>query len=613
MMHPSLDSWRRACRLMQKENKRFTMYLQWYPFSNLSQEDWKTLKTERFYSTYIQDGSFILVDSMRYVTNGYLQKQGATFRPSVIVAPVLFLYLLAFGLEYARVFSDTRKGGICLYSGNLEKGQTHYRESYQKYIRERDALAGKYAHCIKTDITGFYQSINVDALLSEMQALSKNEFSSTDSLFIRGLLLYCGKGGFPTIQNHPTLSFLATRVYLNDIDNDLWKLLKEIKPIHSFDLIRYVDDLYIFFNLQDEDDLFAASNTIINAYADLLRDKGLSLKQEKLKVLTQIEVSASASTISAVDIAAEQIDKGIEIKDSAISELFTSIRKSIDDGSYTQDKLLSFIEEQFAQTVHPIPAIALFRHFLYKESELFQREDVISSIGALLEKGNIGFTFNTRELTLCLLHTRDEKLIKKMLNDLFLSKRRGLWSSVDFVIALTYLQERSMRHVDLMKAIKQNDPRLARYCSSYCKKKFLPEVISSEEENLINLLQNDMPAKIQYVNYLQNDCINNSLEKGAYFKSFFDRAAHHINKIERRVQNNWPYRKNELRSIFKEIEESKEILNEAAKLRRENPLIHASSEIIKESTYQDDIDENVNGLSSILKKKLSKLKQKHTT
>ncbi len=607
MMHPTLDSWQHACRSMQKENKRFTTYLQWYPFSNLSQKDWETLTAESFYSAYIQDGSFILAESMRYVTNGYLQKQGATFRPSVLVAPVLFLYLIAFGIEYARVLSDTREGGICLYSGNLEKGQMHYRESYQKYIRKRDRLAERYAHCIKTDITGFYQSINVDLLLSEMQALSNNQFSSTDSLFIRGLLLYCGRGGFPTIQNHPTLSFLATRIYLNDIDNALWKLLKEIKPIRSFDFIRYVDDLYIFFNLNDESDLFATSNTIINIYADLLRRKGLSLKQEKLKILAQKEVSASASTISAVDIAAEQIDKSIIMKDSAISELFNSIRESIDDGSYTQDKLLSFIEEQFALTVHTVPPIALFRRYLYKESELFQREDVVSSIGALLEKGNIGFTFNTRELTLCLLYTRDERLIKKMLNDLFLSKRRGLWSSVDFVIALTYLQERSMVHVDLMKAIKQKDPGLARYCSSYCKNKFLPEVVSPEEENLINLLQNDIPSKIQYMNYLQNDCTNNSLEKGAYFRSFFDRVAHHINRVEKRVNTTWPYREGHLLSIFKEIEKAEEILHKAAMLRRQNPLIHATSEIIKEPTYQVDIDVNVSDLYSLLKKKLSKL------
>lgn len=424
-MHPSFESWRLACVLVQKERSRLDKYLQWYPFSNLSKDDWESIKAEGFYSTYIKDGSFILVESMRFVTKGYMQKQGVTLRTSTLVAPVLFLYLLAFGLEYVRVFEDPRNEGVCLYSGNLKQEWIHYRKSYQAFVESKQFCSEKYEHCIKTDITNFFGSINVDMLLTEMQNCSDGQFSSTDALFIRALLLYCGNGGFPTIQNHPALSFLATQVYLSGIDVSLYKRLSHINGIRSFELVRYVDDLFIFFSLDAESDLITVSHAIVNVYADLLHNQGLALKQEKLKVMTPDEVRTSAVTISAVDFTGSDIDADFEIEDTTIVGLFSSIAKAIDEGDYSQDILLSSIEENFSQDELAIPAVMLFRQCLYKMPKVFQNGHIVSAISRVLSKGNVGFTFNTSELVLCLLHTRDEALVKQMLNNLFTVERDG--------------------------------------------------------------------------------------------------------------------------------------------------------------------------------------------
>lgn len=603
-MHPSFESWQLACVLVQKERSRLDKYLQWYPFSKLSKDDWETIKAEDFYSTYIKDGSFILVESMRFITKGYMQKQGMTLRASTLVAPVLFLYLLAFGLEYVRVFKDPRSEGVCLYSGNLKQEWIHYRKSYQAFVESKQFCSEEYEHCIKTDITNFFGSINVDMLLTEMQNCSDGQFSSTDALFVRGLLLYCGNGGFPTIQNHPTLSFLATQVYLSGIDVSLHERLSRINGISSFELIRYVDDLFIFFNLEDESGLMTTSHAIINIYADLLHNQGLALKQEKLKVMTPAEVRTSAVTISAVDFTGSDVDTDFKIGYKAIVDLFSSIAEAIDEGDYSQDILFSSIEEYFSQDTLAVPAVMLFRQCLYKMPKVFQNEHIVLAISRVLSKGSVGFTFNTSELVLCLLHTRDETLVKQMLNNLFAAERNESWNSLDCIVALTYLQQRGMKHADLLALLKRQDFGLGQYCSSYCVYNFSQIVITPAEKGLVRLVEGDIPSKIQYVSYLQNDRTDNSFEKASYFRSFFDRAVSYISARKKGKKLKWLFDEKELTKTFKDTERARTIIHEAERLRRNNPIIHASSEMIKRPTYKKELDEVVASLNSLLEQEL---------
>ena len=604
-MHPSIESWQLACDLVQKERPRLDKYLQWYPFSKLSRDDWEAIKAVSFYSTYIKDGSFILVESMRFITKGYMQKQGVTLRASTLVAPIMFLYLLAFGLEYVPMFDDPRDGGICLYSGDLKQQWIHYRKSYQAFVETKQFCSEEYDHCIKTDITDFFGSINVDGLLTVMQSRSAGQFSSTDALFIRGLLLYCGNGGFPTIQNHPTLSFLATQVYLGSIDVSLRERLSRLSGIASFELVRYVDDLFIFFNLEDESDLITVSHAIMNIYADLLHNHGLALKQEKLKVLTPEEVRTSSATISAVDFTGSDVDADFNIEDTAVAGLFSSIAEAIEEGGYSQDVLLSSIEKHFSQESLAVPAVMLFRQCLYKMPQVFQSESVVSAINQVLAKGNVGFTFNTSELVLCLLHTRDEALVKRMLNNLFSAEREGLWSSLDCVVALTYLQQRRMKHTDLLALLKRQDPDLGYYCTSFCVRNFSNTTPRPNEKALIDLLQGDAPSKIQYVSFLQNERTGNSFEKASYFRSFFDRAVSHISAKKKGKKLKWLFNEGDLAKAFKNAKAARTIIHEAERLRRNNPIIHASSEMIKRPTYKKELDEVVTSLSSLLEQELS--------
>lgn len=103
-MHPTFESWLDACEMMRKESARFRSYIQWYPFAKLSKASWELLESESYFNRYIKDGACILSEHMRFRTRGYIQKQSATMRDSHLVAPVMYLYLLAVGVGYERIY-----------------------------------------------------------------------------------------------------------------------------------------------------------------------------------------------------------------------------------------------------------------------------------------------------------------------------------------------------------------------------------------------------------------------------------------------------------------------------------------------------------------------------
>lgn len=76
MMHPSYKAWKDACNAMMCQKRRLKYYFQWYPFSVLSMTDWEILSSEAFFSTYIQDGAFLICYSMRFTTKRLCPKAG---------------------------------------------------------------------------------------------------------------------------------------------------------------------------------------------------------------------------------------------------------------------------------------------------------------------------------------------------------------------------------------------------------------------------------------------------------------------------------------------------------------------------------------------------------
>lgn len=600
-MHPSYKAWKDACSIMERQGRRLKCYFQWYPFSILTESSWGVLSSEAFYSTYIQDGAFLICSSMRFTTRGFVQKQGVAFRDSVLVSPVLFLYLLAFGIEYQSAFIDPRMGMACEYAGDLANEQAQYNFSYQRYCTNKRVAKGSYSYFIKTDIASFFGSINVDRLISKMQDYSNGSFSATDGLFLRALLLFCGEGRFPTIQNHPALSFLATKVYLSDIDYELSESLQENASLDSFNLVRYVDDLFIFYNVKTGKSPFQVKEEILNKYSDILRLNGLTLNQGKVEFGLTSTLSLAEATESCVDY--YDVQTGETLGDAAkrIEALFDEIGKRANNRDYRQRDCDEAIALSFTVEKEAATPISRFRNCIYYESDSFHEQFVVSSIQNAMDNGKVILSYNTAELTKCILNTNDGPLIRRMLGMLFCARRDGTWSSIDALIAINYLMGRNMAHTDLMNTLRETEPGLYAYIRSYCRsERFVTRPASDVESKLLLVISGDISSKIQFVNQLYHGATHNYFERVSYTRAFFDRfSSLYKSKTSHGKKVKFLHRERDLKQIYSPIDGSEKMIHEAEMLRQRNPLIHASSELISNS-YKKDISYVIESLKYLV-------------
>lgn len=155
---------------------------------------------------------------------------------------------------------------------------------------------------IKIDITSFFANINVDKLISQIDEVCNSEkviFTQTQLHLFKELLKYCGNGKFPLIENSMASSYLATIVYLNEIDTKLHKYITEnISIFSSFSMVRYVDDMYLLISSDKPIQcLHAAYNEIRNEHSSILENYGLALNAKKccLKETKEINVELKKS------------------------------------------------------------------------------------------------------------------------------------------------------------------------------------------------------------------------------------------------------------------------------------------------------------------------------
>ena len=284
-----------------------------------------------------------------------------------------------------------------------------------------------------------------------------------------------------------------------------------------------------------------------------------------------------------------------------MAHLFDEIAKRASNRDYLQQDFNEAIELAFSREGEAAPPITAFRACLYRESDCFHEQIVIDSIRKALDSGKVTLSYNTAELTKCILSTNDGLLIRKMLNTLFKSRRDGTWSSIDALVAINYLIGRGMMHEDLLKTLKEAEPGLDTYIRLFCTRDhFATNPASDVESKLVFVISNDIPSKIQFANQLYHKATHNYFEQVSYMRAFFDRfSILYKRKVLHKKQKSFLYQVNDLFPIYSSIDNSKKVLREAEKLRQRNPLIHASSELITDS-YKKDIREVIESLIKLI-------------
>lgn len=176
-------------------------------------------------------------------------------------------------VDFAYITSSKFIGTSNWYGNKIDSWSKFRTESLNK-IQEG------YSYVVITDITGFYDNIDINLLLSDLRSCK------VDSKIV-GLLSKClnrwsfvmGKG----IPQGNSSSDVLAKLYLNIVDEGL----KNAGYVH----MRYVDDFRIFCK-----DLNEAKKALMTLIA-LLRKRGLNIQSSKTQILTHAKATAEIDGI----------------------------------------------------------------------------------------------------------------------------------------------------------------------------------------------------------------------------------------------------------------------------------------------------------------------------
>lgn len=603
------DTWKQTCQMYFKlsiGSKK--AYLQWFPFSKITTEEEEYISSEDFFDNYIKSFSFVLFPEAMHQSENFLQKGDGSFRDSSLVSPILYLLLQAIGKEIANHYKPIRNSFIdVFYAGNYEYMRAKYKQDYDEFYKLINDNISEYQYFIKTDITSFFSNINVDILIDlidNSSNIEKTNFTPTQLKMIKELLIYCGAGKFPTIENSIASSFLATIVYMDKIDERIYKFINDkIDCISSFKIIRYVDDMYILISSEsDEIKLHDAYNQIRNEYSSILKEYGLALNAKKCCIKPTIKIND-------------------ELKKSLYDEYFNDIKHDIEnlfEGNFQEflDSLLllleidyidverynSLINKYFSSSDIEFTPIEVYNHFIYENENIFQDDKVVETICKLINTDISFISLDAKRLSIMIMKTKNSKAIKALLNQLFQRNRKGLWNSYDTSIAIAYLIQSEFKHIDLLKVLNKNSKDLKNYYYYCCNNSFLSTLKDKRINHYLKIIDNDWKAYFLYFMYLAEKKRHNILAEYAFYKNFFDRFTadlaffYKYDVTCKKPNYKGFYKEKAFIKFYEGINNSEELIKQAYNLRNANPLSHSSAELINKSSTSKDLKECINDL-----------------
>jgi hypothetical protein len=210
--------------------------------------------------------------------------------------------------------------------GNRFAGWTQFRRRQLAKIEE-----DKVTHVVVTDLTGFYENIDLDTLMSDLRDLGcdANTVQLLSSLLYRWAIIP-GRG----IPQGYSASDILAKVYLNPVDRALID--------DGFDYIRYVDDIRIFCTG------FANCKLALLSLTQAMRRRGLNLQTSKTEMMGRdVAKTRIAGIAPVIEAAQERYRKEIEAIVGALDPYapIGEIEEQIDP----DDAPLEVVQEVFAE------------------------------------------------------------------------------------------------------------------------------------------------------------------------------------------------------------------------------------------------------------------------
>ena len=588
-------------------------HLQLFPFTKLTKKEKEYIKSEDFFNLYIKNGSFLLKKENHIVTDDFILKSDNSFRHATLLSPLLYLVQQAIGKEIWNKYVDERPQNIeVFYAGDYEKSQPLYKKQYDNFCKSLNLYKYDFDFYIKTDISDFFSNINLDKLINIIDKkcnTQENVFSQPVLQVYKEFILYCGKGRFACTENSIAASFLSTIVYLEEIDKKLHEYLLNNKNISCFQMIRYVDDLYILCSFSYSCDNYnSVYRELFEYYSSILKPYNLSINSQK-SVFRDVKYLNEELKQSLYDERVHNIP--FEVLQAFANNIETYLDNLIEANSrfeLTFENYNKIFEECLKIEDFEYSPIEIFNQFTYDDNFLEKFPNLKEKLVQLFS-GDLRFlAFDPRRFIVLLLKTKDEKIIKKLLKILLEKRNNKEWTLYDSAIAINYLLGRSFIHHDLIGVLKDNNKNLTTYVNTCCTTSFcqLPKNLITEK--ICSLVSSDWKTAFLYFMYCIERDKCNYLSAYAYFKNFFDRftalLAYETNYKRGRVNgkpnfNNF-YEENKIKKFYEVIQDSDNIIHDAHQLRNHNPISHASAELIDINIYSKELLEIIEKLKYLI-------------
>lgn len=615
MLGITYDTWKNTCQMyfdLGKGTK--AAYLQWFPFTKISSADQDTIASEEFYNRYIKSGAFVLFPSAMHRSENFIQKGDGSFRDSSLLSPVLYLVLQAMGKEVSMAYSPQRGSRIeVFYAGNYDEMRPKYKQDYDDFFKAINAHIGESQFFIKTDLSSFFSNINVDLLVSRIDSICNKDavcFSQTQLSILKELLLYCGGGRFPLVENSIASSFLATVVYLDEIDSRLASFIDaHISAFDSYKIIRYVDDMYILISSDHtEAEIHDAYNRIRNEYSSILKEYGLALNTKKCCIKPSFEINGELKKSLYDEFFHGEKHKIESLFSGSLASFLQEISSVITKECLDIETYNALIEKHFGDDTIEFTATEVYNYFVYEDDAEVKSKAVVSAIVKLINQDVSFISFDPKRISVLILKTQSTSAIKSLLNQLFRRNRAGLWNSYDTITAISYLIQSEFRHIDLIDVLCQNSQPLEEYYQYFCSRSFVNGFNNRRISSYCNIIGPDWKANFLYFMYLAEKSKHNNLAKFAFYKNFFDRFTADlafVTKYEPDAKKpNYKrfYKEPEHKKFYSSILDADKTIEVAHKLRNANPLSHASAGLIDKDSTSSDLEDSIEEMGKLIDK-----------
>ena len=620
----TFDSWSAVCGAYRKLGigaKKAA--LQWFPFTKMTDDNWDYLGSEDFYHDYIANGAFVMFPDAMHQSENYIQKSDGSFRDAALISPVLYLVLQSIGKEIHNKYVPERPLSISVYySGNYDEMRIKYKHEYDCFFKELNACQDEYEYFIKTDITNFFSNINIDKLIQQIDSVCNNEkvnFAQTQLQLYKELLTYAGAGRFPLIENSTVSSFLATVVYLDEIDCRLNEFIDDKVPeVTSFKMIRYVDDLYILISTDREyEELHGAYNEIRNEYSSILKEWGLALNSKKCKLGLTKEINQDLKKSLYDEFFNGEKHQIEESYRGSLVDFLGKLYERLQTDCPDVEQYNELVEEHFYHEDIEFTASEVFNYFVYECEDEASSTEVARLIIRIIRRNINVLSLDPKRLGVLVMKTHNDSAIKATLNELFKRHRAGKWNSYDTTIAIAYLVQSEFRHIDLLSVLEKHCPALHEYYYYNCGTCFMRSFAYKRKHNtLCKVIGTDWKAFYLYFMYQAECRKKNNLTAYAFYKNYFDRVTADLDFVVRtnegeRVKKpdyNRFYKEGEFKKFYSVIPSAEETIKKAHKLRNENPISHSSAGLIDQNSTADDLSNTIEELETLIRRFCSEKK-----